>query len=169
MKNIRNERGFTLIELLAVIVVLAIVMLMGAMAVIPRMNDARKQAFALEANTAIQGAQQYLMSNELKASGSATVFPTSAGTPVCVTIEELINDGTIDFDSNYKGYVLIEKKEANKSVYLYQITMTNGTIAVYQKGVTSGTNVDITSDMVTDYTAKDIDGACPSTLGSINK
>ena len=51
MENIKNERGFTLIELLAVIVVLAIVLLMGAMAVIPRMNDARKQVFAIEAGS----------------------------------------------------------------------------------------------------------------------
>ena len=41
-KDIKNVSGFTLIELLAVIVVLAIIILMASMAVIPRMNQAKK-------------------------------------------------------------------------------------------------------------------------------
>ena len=165
MKKINNERGFTLIELLAVIVVLAIVMLMGAMAVIPRMNDARKQAFALEANTAIQGVQQYLMSNELKASGTAQVFPTNT-TPICVTIKELIDNTVVDFDSNYEGYVIVQKVD-NTNKYLYQITMTNGINAVYQKGVKNGANVDITSDMVDGDNGSSVD-LCPDPVPSIN-
>lgn len=166
MKNIKNERGFTLIELLAVIVVLAIVLLMGAMAVIPRMNSARKQTFALEANTAIQGVQQYLMANELKSSG--TRFPTNT-TPICVTITELIDNEVIDFDSSkYKGYIIVERTDTAANKYLYQITMTNGTNAVYQKGVTSGANVDITSDYVDPDNGSDI-SSCPGTLTSINK
>ena len=52
----KNVSGFTLIELLAVIVVLAIVILMASMAIIPRMNEARKQVFAMEANEAINAA-----------------------------------------------------------------------------------------------------------------
>lgn len=165
MKNINNERGFTLIELLAVIVVLAIVMLMGAMAVIPRMNDARKQAFALEANTAIQGVQQYLMSNELKA-GDATVFPTVDNQRVCVKIADLIENSIVDFDSNYKGYVIVQKvKDKNK--YLYQVTMTNGINAVYQKGVENGANVDITSDLVDGDDGSSVD-LCPDPVPSIN-
>ncbi len=173
MKNIKNEHGFTLIELLAVIVVLAIVLLMGAMAVIPRMNDARKQTFALEANTAIQGAQQYLMANELKAKKDTNkVFPTSTTTPVCVTIKELIDGGVIEFESNYAGYILVNKQAEDKNTYLYQITMTNGTIHVYQAGV-SGTayanyvNVDVTSDSVRDGSKvdnKEIESLCPSTV-----
>lgn len=167
MKNIKNERGFTLIELLAVIVVLAIVMLMGAMAVIPRMNDARKQAFALEANTAIQGVQQFLLTNELKASGSAKVFPTNT-TPICITIKELIEGGAVDFDSNYEGYVIVERASSTSNIYLYQVTMTNGANAVYQKGVSNKTNVDITSEMVEGDNGSDV-ASCPDTLSSINK
>lgn len=166
MKQIKNERGFTLIELLAVIVVLAIVLLMGAMAVIPRMNDARKQVFALEANTAIQGASTFLMNNALKGSG-AKVFPTSPDKPECVSIQELITDGIVDFDSSYKGYIIVQKKASNSNVYLYRITMTNGSIVVFEKGVDSGENVDITSDMVVDLTTQTVPDACPSPVPSI--
>ena len=166
MKNIRNERGFTLIELLAVIVVLAIVMLMGAMAVIPRMDSARKQAFALEANTAKQGVQQFLMTNELKASGTAQVFPTNTS-PICVTIKDLIDNTVVDFDSSYNGYVIVQRVSNTSSAYLYQISMTNGVNAVYNEGVSNKANVDITSDMVVPDNGTNI-SACPSSIPNIN-
>ncbi len=160
MKQIKNERGFTLIELLAVIVVLAIVLLMGAMAVIPRMNDARKQVFALEANTAIQGATTFLMNNALKAGGKN--FPTSAGQSECVSIKELMDDGIVDFNSNYKGYVIVQKKSNDNNIFLYQITMTNGSLVAYQKGVKDGANVDITSDMIDGFTTQEVPETCPT-------
>ncbi len=151
MKQIKNDRGFTLIELLAVIVVLAIVLLMGAMAVIPRMNDARRQAFALEANTAIQGASTWLLNNALKSGG--VTFPTNPDTPVCVPISKMIEDGILDFDDDYKGRVIVKRLDKNSNTYLYQISMTNGTLGVLKKGVVDNKNVDITSDMVFDKQA----------------
>lgn len=158
MKNIKNERGFTLIELLAVIVVLAIVLLMGAMAVIPRMNDARRQAFALEANRAIQGAQTYLVNNNLK--GKKTdgevpqTLPVNANEIVCVTIAKLVSDGILDFDPNYKGRVLVKRKDNESDVYLYKISMTNGTLAIKDQGVNNNQNVDVTYDSVIDSTSE---------------
>ncbi len=150
MKNIKNEHGFTLIELLAVIVVLAIVLLMGAMAVIPRMTEARKQTFALEANTAIQGAQQYLMGNELKSKSDANkVFPTSTNGTVCVTIGELRTSGTIDFEDTYVGKIIVTKTSDN--TYTYKISMTNGTLKVKDAGESG----DVTSDLVSDYASTD--------------
>ena len=62
-KKINSRRGFTLVELLAVIVVLAIVMLIALQAVLPAMDSARRQTFAIEANGAIDAANTYFMSS----------------------------------------------------------------------------------------------------------
>lgn len=152
MENIKNERGFTLIELLAVIVVLAIVLLMGAMAVIPRMNDARKQVFAIEANTAIQAASTALMNNALNPSANKPTYPVGENV-VCITVGDLISNGDFDADAaKYFGRVLIKKQPGNSNVYLYVISMTNGTLMVNGKGVESGNNKDITASDVEDFT-----------------
>lgn len=171
MKNIKNERGFTLIELLAVIVVLAIVLLMGAMAVIPRMNDARRQAFALEANRAIQGAQTYLVNNNLKGNTKDDIkkLPVSAEKTECVTIKELIDEGILDFDPNYEGRVLIKRKNASSDVYLYQITMTNGTLQVIRQGVKNNQNVDVTYNIVQDYDSKAFTDVVGSTYCNVSE
>ena len=63
----KNASGFTLIELLAVIVVLAIVILMASMAIIPRMNEARKQVFSMESNEAINAASSYWLDGAIMA------------------------------------------------------------------------------------------------------
>lgn len=150
MKKIKNERGFTLIELLAVIVVLAIVLLMGAMAVIPRMNEARKQVFALEANQAIQAASVYLQNNTINAeAANDQKFPVKDDGVVCVKISDLIEKGEFDASKNYKGQVLVKKKK-NSSVYLYAITMTNGNLMVTNAGYSGEENKDVTASDVTD-------------------
>lgn len=158
MKKIKNERGFTLIELLAVIVVLAIVLLMGAMAVIPRMNDARKQVFALEANTAIQAASTYLMNNALNPSASKQTYPVGDNV-VCIPISTLISNGDFDADADkYSGRILVRKKAGTENGYLYIISMTNGTIMVDEKGVEGGkdgNNKDIVAANVEDYNGGD--------------
>ena len=152
MQNIKNERGFTLIELLAVIVVLAIVLLMGAMAVIPRMNDARKQVFAIEANTAIQAASTALMNNALNPSANKPTYPVGENV-VCITVADLISNGDFDADADkYSGRVLIKKQSGNSNIYLYVISMTNGTLMVDGKGVENGNNKDITASDIEDYT-----------------
>ncbi len=151
MKQIKNERGFTLIELLAVIVVLAIVLLMGAMAVIPRMNDARKQVFALEANTAIQAASTYLMNNALNPSASKQTYPVGDNV-VCIPVSTLISNGDFDADADkYSGRILVKKKANTENGYLYIISMTNGTIMVDEKGIEGGNNKDIVAANVEDY------------------
>ena len=153
MENIKNERGFTLIELLAVIVVLAIVLLMGAMAVIPRMNDARKQVFAMESNAAIQAAQTALLNNALNPSANKPTYPVGENV-VCITVGDLISNGDFDADAGkYSGRVLVKKQPGNSTVYLYVISMTNGTLMVNGKGVESGNNKDIVSDDIEDYTS----------------
>lgn len=151
MKKIKNERGFTLIELLAVIVVLAIVLLMGAMAVIPRMNEARKQVFALEANQAIQAASTYLMNNALKPGSGKPTYPVKDEVK-CVTINDLIESGDFDADKDkYLGRVLIKRLNTTSNIYLYKISMTNKTVMVVNEGVSGDSNKDITADNVVDY------------------
>ena len=160
MKNIKNANGFTLIELLAVIVVLAIVILMASMAVIPRMNEARRQVFAMEANEAINAASSYLMDGAI--TGGKT-FPASEGSVICMTISELVTNG--DFkNKGYQGRILV-KKSGND--YLYVVTMTNEKLIVKNAG--SGedytTSTDITAENVVDYnkTADEGNLACPPT------
>ncbi len=151
----KNVSGFTLIELLAVIVVLAIVILMASMAIIPRMNEARKQVFAMEANEAINAASSYFMNGEVTGTGAS--FPVTEGGAKCVTIAQLVANG--DFKGkDYEGAVKVEK---HGNSYLYTISMTNKKLQVVQKGVegskTDGSDtrksVDITASNVEDYVA----------------
>ena len=102
----KNMRGFTLIELLAVIVVLAIVMLIAVRAVLPQMEKARKQSLIVEANGAIQSAQQYFMSADLTGAGSG--LPTSTGATSCVPIATL-SKGYSELDDDYEGKVIVTK------------------------------------------------------------
>ncbi|MEG1892380.1 MAG: type II secretion system protein, partial [Bacilli bacterium] len=69
-RRINNVRGFTLIELLAVIVVLAVIMLIAVNAVIPQMNNARRQAFAIEANGLVDSAQAFVVTASITGSGA---------------------------------------------------------------------------------------------------
>lgn len=156
-----NEYGFTLIELLAVIVVLAIVLLMGATAVIPRMNDARRQVFSLEANSLIESAEQYLQNNAL--TGSKPTFPVGIN-EVCVTLQQLVESGDYTGDSKtYNGKVLVKRKSADSSLYLYTVYLSNGTLMINGKGNADGINVDVKSSDVEDYNESSFGGSACST------
>ena len=148
-KDIKNVSGFTLIELLAVIVVLAIVILMASMAVIPRMNEARKQVFAMEANEAINAASSYFMNGEVTGTGDS--FPVTPGGCKSVTIEKLINNGDFKGKTGYEGTITVTKIGNG---YVYAISMTNGKLAVENAGFTGEGNarksVDIVADNVHD-------------------
>ena len=143
MKNIKNANGFTLIELLAVIVVLAIVILMASMAVVPRMNDARKQVFTMEANEAINAASSYLMNSALTATGNKT-FPTEDNKVVCLTIQELVTNGDFKSKKDYVGKILVKKSGQN---YLYVVSMTNQKLMVISAG--AGDNFQTSSEIAT--------------------
>lgn len=161
MKNIKNAKGFTLIELLAVIVVLAIVILMASMAVIPRMNEARRQVFAMEANEAINAASSYFMNGEMTGGAS---FPVTPGTTKCVEIKTLISSG--DFKAKgYSGKIEVEKVGNS---YVYSVTMTNDKLIVKNKGYKqeegkAKESVDIKADDVVDYKSDDSSAlSCPT-------
>ena len=148
IKN-KNMRGFTLIELLAVIVVLAIVMLIAATAVLPRMSEARQQVFAIEANKAIEAASTYFLNNNL--TGGGDTLPVADGAVKCVPIKTLITNGYFDADnSKYDGRVLVKKQG---SLYLYVVTLTNQQLMVVDKGLdgSNAYNADIVAKDVLDF------------------
>ena len=149
MKNIKNANGFTLIELLAVIVVLAIVILMASMAVVPRMNDARKQVFTMEANEAINAASSYLMNSALTATNNQT-FPTTEGGTVCLTIQNLVDNGDFKNKKDYEGRIIVKKQGQN---YLYVVSMTNKKLMVVNAGAGDGydKSTEIATTDIKDY------------------
>lgn len=158
----KNASGFTLIELLAVIVVLAIVILMASMAIIPRMNEARKQVFAMEANEAINAASSYFMNGEVTGTGAS--FPVSDGGCKDVTIETLISNGDFKGKKEYTGRITVTKVGNG---YVYAISMTNGKLAVENAGFTEENkvkkSVDIVADNVHDKGATLALPSCPTT------
>ena len=153
--NTNNIRGFTLVELLAVIVVLAIVMLIALQAVLPSMERARRQTFAIEANGAIDAASTYFMSSMLT---GGTGFPANEGATACVTIPYLYQEGYSELGSNYSGKVVVQKRGEIHLYYVFlqkdETWMINGagTNVDEFNGLFNGTyNVDINESDVEDY------------------
>mgnify|MGYP000776451270 CR=1 FL=1 len=168
-ENTNNLRGFTLVELLAVIVVLAIVMLIALQAVLPSMERARRQTFAIEANGAIDAANTYFMSSMLTG-GSG--FPATEGGTSCVTIAKLYEEGFTELGNNYSGKVIVQKKG---NIHLYYVFlekddtwMVNGAgTNIKYSGSYSGTyNEDINEDDVEDYRQIADFATCPSSQSS---
>lgn len=142
-KKALRKNGFTLIELLAVIVVLSIVMLIAATAVLPRMAEARKQVFALEANSAIEAAQTYFTNNSLSGDFDAKTLPVDNGGTTNVKIGDLITGGFFKAKTDYVGCVTVTK---SGNIYTYKISMTNGKLNVKN----AGNGKDVATDDVTD-------------------
>lgn len=151
-KDIKNVSGFTLIELLAVIVVLAIIILMASMAVIPRMNQARKQVFSMEANEALDAASSYWLDQTIN--GSGNTFPINTETK-CVTIAQLRTSGDFTGSKDYDGVIYVHKKDATTNTYEYAITMGNKNLMV----VNAGASEDVKPTNVVDYVQKTVDDA----------
>ncbi len=129
-----NKSGFTLVELLSVIVILSVVVLIATNAVVPMMNDARRQVLATEANKFMMAAQNLYVKDN--ASGTK-----------CYSYEEVINSGLIEKnDEAYAGSFLIESNGEGK--YTYKIWLSNGTNAVLGKSpdVTSKDVIDSSDD-----------------------
>lgn len=150
--NKYDVRGFTLIELLAVIVVLAIVMLIAVQAVLPKMDESRRRAFAIEANGLIKSAIQYVISDM---TFNGTVIDESG---VCLSVKELVDSGNSTLDAlKYKGKVMVFK---NGNQYLYRITMNNGSYMVVEKGINNNANVSITEGDVDKYVSSTTNYTC---------
>ncbi len=138
MKTYKSNKGFTLIELLAVIIVLAVVTLLAVQAILPQVDKAKKNAFAVEANNAIDAAKQWYA--EAAISGTTLTKKTSSCSSTtysacyCVKIKTLIDNGFFEGDNNkHYGYAVILLKKANDSA-VYQIVMTDGVYTTRASG-----------------------------------
>lgn len=157
-KNNNSLRGFTLVELLAVIVVLAIVMLIALQAVLPAMDSARRQTFAIEANGAIDAANTYFVSSMLTGDPNSGL-PVNEGKTVCVEISTLYQAGYTELNpDNYSGKVEVVKKG---NLYLYTVYIEkNKAMMVNGAGSDADSNVDIDESNVVDYNAETFKGTC---------
>lgn len=164
MKDFKNNtHGFTLVELLAVIVVLAIVMVIAVSAVLPQMQEARQNVFAIEANGAIDSTQTFLMNNYLSNKTGAKTLPLGSNV-VCVTIDELIEAGVSDLDPDeYSGRVLVKK---SGNIYIYAVSLTNGSLMVINQGFsdTGDSNKSVVGEDVVDLDSTKFDSlkTCPT-------
>lgn len=104
MKKLMNKKGFTLVELLAVIVILAVIILVAMNAVIPQMENARKNAFKTEVETFAKAAETYFANQAL----SNPSILTSGG---CVTVETLKNGYVNKSDEKYVGQACIKSNK----------------------------------------------------------
>ena len=146
-RELNSFRGFTLIELLAVIVVLAIIILIAVNAVLPQMDRARRNALAIEANSAIQAAQSYFTAGNLMGGDTLPV----GDTPKCISISDLIKAGFYDADiETYEGSVQVTR---SGNLFLYEVWIHNGEYQIIEAGVDkkTNTNKDVALDDVENY------------------
>ena len=118
-----NNKGFTLVELLAVIVILAVVMTMAVTAVGPLMARARKGALGEEGLNLVEGANNALQLEQMKATGAIKATST-----VCFSLAYLNKNQYFDKGSSngYTGSVLVTYDSTKKN-YTYKFWISNGT------------------------------------------
>lgn len=151
-KELNAFRGFTLIELLAVIVVLAIIILIAVQAVLPQMDKARRNAFAIEANSAIQAAQAYFTAGDIM---GGDTLPNDTTKQKCVPIIDLVNNGFYNVDiSKYSGSVQVEK---SGNIFLYKVWIHNNEYQIIAAGTDGSNNEDVSLDDVKDYSESEWD------------
>jgi len=123
MNTLRNKKGFTLIELLAVIVVLAIVTVLATRSILPFMSNAARDAFAVEANEAITGAQDAMSLSSIDSSVNPTKITEGEVTKYCFTLADLNALGLWQKDDDkYAGTVVVTP---NGNAYTYAVEMYN--------------------------------------------
>lgn len=170
MKALKEKKGFTLIELLAVIVVLAIVMVLATTTVLPYMTKATNNAFAIEANAAVDAASQAMsliqigsiagseLVDATKYSKSATTDEDTGVTTTtyCFTVEKLVELGLWKKDISevqtgegktptYSGTVTVTALSNSKS-YTYNVQMHNGDLYTNHTGTVDGETDVLTYD-----------------------
>ena len=128
-----NKKGFTLIELLAVIVVLAIVMVLAVTTVLPYMGQARKDAFATEAEAAKSAAANavslIMLGNKLTENTDYKVI--SGG--YCFTIDQLVAAGLLETETGkYDG--VVKATSTNDKAYTYEAHISDGASYVMKSG-----------------------------------
>ena len=145
LKNMKGKKGFTLIELLAVIVVLAIVAVLGAGLVLPALASARKNAFIVEANNAIDAASRAvsyyqigtLTKDKIESAATgddkATYTYSATGPDVfCFTLKSLVNLGVYDKKDldGYSGTIKVSIPKTSNTAFTYTTSMKNKDFAI---------------------------------------
>lgn len=147
MKNMKGKKGFTLIELLAVIVVLAIVAVLGAGLVLPALTSARKNAFIVEANNAIDAASRAVsyyqigtltstQINDAGATGKKAKYTYTNSSTVketfCFTLDSLVALGVFDKKdlTGYEGTIKVTVPVSNNTAFTYTTSMKNNDFAI---------------------------------------
>ena len=146
MKKLMNKKGFTLVELLAVIVILAVIILVAMNAVIPQMENARKNSFKTEVETFAKAAETFFANMALSK-------PSVLTTGGCVKVSTLRKDYVNKSDDNYVGVACMVDNE----VYL---ALTSG--AYYYNGKVSGLDSAALDKMIQDGTGSITDATIPS-------
>ena len=141
MKNKGNKKGFTLIELLAVIVVLAIVAVLGAGLVLPALSSARKNAFIVEANNAIDAASRAvsyyqigtLTATEITSAGGKYTYSATSDDEFCFTLQSLVTLGVFDKKdlTGYSGTIKVKIPKSNNKAFTYTTSMKNSDFAIH--------------------------------------
>ena len=134
MESLKNKKGFTLIELLAVIVVLAIVTVIATQSILPFMSNAGRDAFASEANLAIDGAEKAMNLIQM-GSVADTAYTKVSDTVYCFTIANLKTLGLFQKDDTTYGGTVTVTKSGNSYTFAtemhndkYYVKTTSGTI-----------------------------------------
>lgn len=139
-----NNKGFTLIELLAVIVILAIVMVLASTSIIPFMQNASKDSFAIEANGAMDAASNAIslisigsIERDAATNKDFSYTPGSGATgeKYCFSIDWLVDKGLFDLDtkslkSNGGKYAGVVEVSKSGNAYSYTVSMYNGSFKV---------------------------------------
>lgn len=130
MKGLKENKGFTLIELLAVIVVLAIVMVLAVTTVLPYMTQARKEAFALEANTASNAASSAMSLIMIGSLETDYYTYDETNKEYCFTVENLMEAGLYEKDEkdandNYVYQGVVKVTQTSGKAYTYEVSLKN--------------------------------------------
>ena len=116
-----NNKGFTLVELLAVIVVLAMVMVLAMTTVLPYMNDARENAFRIEAGNFVDAsadAMELYYLGKVKFDNNNNSCINDTGTKACFTVNKLVDLGLYTGDKEtFQGKVMLDLTDKKNVQY----------------------------------------------------
>ena len=129
--KMKNKNGFTLVELLAVIVILAFIILIASSNVGGIMNDARKNALAIEGNRLIDAAKNAYQMDVLN--GEVTTGSK------CYALSDLYKEGLFSKgpSDKYTGSVLVSPDSSGK-IITYTFWISNGSYRVVGETGTTG-------------------------------
>lgn len=129
--GMKNKKGFTLVELLAVIVILAVIILIASSNVGGIMNDARKNALAIEGNRLIDAAKNAYQMDVLN--GNVTTGSK------CYDLQFLYDEGLFSKGSKdkYTGSVSVSPDSDGK-IITYTFWISNGSFVITGPTGTTG-------------------------------